>query len=152
MPMKMDKTIPAEEQARRTRKYTNMLVILAIMIVVSLVSCLHQNHVVGFDWTETQVTVTDPAENSFTVVYADLTSVTLETVSGYGTCLDGGKAEGFYYGQWENDQWGRYTLCASTQTDCCIVMRSAENTYVISYESDEITESLYESIRSFLPQ
>ena len=142
----MKHKISEEERQKRQRKYTNMLIILAIMIAVSIISFMRDENAVGFDWTETQVTVTDPAENSFTVVYADLTSVTLETVSGYGICLDGGKAEGFYYGQWENPQWGRYTLCASTAPNLCIVMRTAETTYVLSYESDEITSALYESI------
>lgn len=151
MLMKTDKTISAEERTRRKRKYTNMLAILAIMIVVSLVAFFHENSVVGFDWTESQVTVTDPDGNSFTVVYADLTSVTLEEVSDYGACFDGGKGDGFYYGQWENPQWGSYTVCASTQADCCIVMRSPDNTFVISYESDEVTATLYESILTFLP-
>lgn len=146
----MKHKISEAERQRRQRKYTNMLIILAIMIAVSVISFMQGENAVRFDWTETQVTVTDPAENTFTVVYADLTSVTLEAVSGYGTCLDGGKAEGFYYGQWENPQWGRYTLCASTAPKLCIVMRTGETTYVLSYESDKITSALYESICTLL--
>ena len=142
----MKHKISEAERQRRQRKYTNMLIILAIMIVVSLVSCLHQNHVVGFDWTENSMRVTDPGGASSTIVYEDITALELEERPNFGTCIDGGQTSSWLYGDWENEVWGQYTLCASTAPNLCIVIHTAGHVYVLSYESDEITSALYDSI------
>lgn len=146
----MNHNISGEERQRRQRKYTNMLIILAIMIVISMVSFAQGENAVGFDWTESSVQVTDPSGRSYTIAYADIIGLELIEHPNFGTCLNGGHTSSWLYGEWENETWGRYTLCASTNPSLCIVMYTAEKTYVLSYESDKITSALYGSIVQFL--
>lgn len=145
-----DSHISAEEKQRRKAKYTNMLILLAIMIAVTVVTMVRGEKAVGFDWSQTRVRITDPGGSTFTIRYADVTAMELTEHPHYGTCLDGGKSSSIHYGLWENETWGRYTLCASDQTTLCIVLRTAEEIYVLSYESDAITTALYESLTEFI--
>lgn len=148
MPMKHN--ISEEERQRRQRKYTNMLVILVIMIVISIVSFLQGENAVGFDWTETRVQVTDPGGAVYAIAYEDITELELMEHPNYGNCITGGETVSWLYGSWENEIWGQYTLCSSTAPSLCIVMHTAEQVYVLSYESNDITSALYDSICQFL--
>lgn len=144
--MKPKNNVPSEELQRRTRKYTNMLLIIVIMIGVSLFSLFHGENTVQFNWTEEHVQITAPDDTIFTIVYNEIIAAELITHPDYGYCHAGGKRSGWIYGSWENDVWGTYTLCAGTNTQQCIVLRTASETFVLSYESDDITAALYDSI------
>lgn len=146
----MKHKIPEEERQRRQRKYTNMLVILAIMIVISIVSFVRGENAVGFDWKESSVQITDPGGTSCTIHYADVTDIELMEHPNFGTCIRGGSTSFWHYGQWENETWGQYTLCASTEPTLCIVMHTADKTYVLCYESDKTTAALYDSLLQML--
>ena len=136
----------SEERQRRQRKYSNMLVILAIMIVISIASFVRGENAVGFDWKEDSVQITDPGGTACTIRYADITDIELMKHPNFGTCISGGSTSFWHYGKWENETWGQYTLCASTEPSLCIVMHTAEETYVLSYESDKTTAALYDSL------
>lgn len=152
MPMNHNQAnLPPEERQRRKAKYTNLLILLAIMIVVTVVTLVRGETAVSFDWSDTRVQITDPGGTSFTVVYADVTSLELVEHPDYGNCISGKKTASWIYGAWENDVWGTYTLCASAGTDLCIVMQTQQGAVVISYESDEITSALFDSMRELIP-
>ena len=149
--MKSDKNISAEELQRRKRKYTNMLVILFLMIAASLFSLFYAEQFVDFEWNQESVQVTDPDGNRFTIVYDAVTGLELTEHPDYGYCHSGGKRSGWIYGSWENDAWGRYTLCASSNTGLCIVLHAGGETFVLSYESDDVTAALFDSIHDLIP-
>ena len=148
--MKAEKTVSAEEQQARKRKYTNLLILLTIMLAVSVFSFVRSENAVSFQWTEAQVTITDPAGGSFTIRYDAVTEARLAEDADFGVCLDGGKKAGFHYGQWKSPLWGTYTRCTSELADNCIVLKTAAEVFVLSYESDQTTADLYESILSLL--
>lgn len=153
MPMKTDTSSErAAELRRRKAKYTNLLIILAIMIVISVLSLIHSENTVVFDWSETQVQITDPDGISYTIVYSDVVSLELMERPNYGTCITGKETSSWLYGNWENDVWGSYTLCASTGSNLCIVACTADEIFVLSYESDNITSALYESLAEFVAE
>ena len=141
-----------ETQHSRQRKYTNMLIILAVMIVVSVFSYLHGEAAVQLNWNETQVQITTPDDNSFTILYNDICRTELIDHPNYGTCIQGDKTASWLYGIWENSTWGTYTLCAADGVDLCIVLHTETQVYVLSYESDETTSALYNSILTLIHQ
>lgn len=143
----MKHSITPEERKHRQAKYANLLIILAIMIAISTVSFFRSENAVNFDWTENQVQITDPSGAVFTVVYEDVTALELLDQPDYGTCVTGKETSSWIYGTWENSVWGTYRLCASTGSALSIVIYTAEERYVISYESDTITSALYDSIQ-----
>lgn len=138
------------ELRRRKTKYTNLLIILAIMIVISVFSLIHSENAVDFHWTEDLLQITDPNGNSYSIIYSDVVALELLERPNYGACVTGRETSSWLYGTWENDQWGSYTLCASSGTSMCIVIRTDEGIFVLSYESDEITSALYESLSEFV--
>lgn len=148
--MKAEKTVSAEEQQARKRKYTNLLILLTIMLAVSVFSFVRSENAVSFQWTEAQVTVTDPAGGSFTIRYDAVTEARLAEDADFGVCLDGGQKAGFHYGQWKSPLWGTYTRCTSELAGSCIVLKTDTEVFVLSYESDRTTADLYNSILTLL--
>ena len=145
MPMKIENShLSPEERQQRKAKYRNLLILLAIMITVTVVSFLRSENAVGFQWTETQMQFTDPGGSSHTILYKDILSLELAEDPDYGSCISGRKTSAWRYGTWENQDWGRYTLCANTSTGICIVLQTQDGTFVLSYESDDITTALYD--------
>ena len=142
--------ISPEERHRRKTKYNSLLILLTIMIVVSITTMVRNETAVDFDWSETQVRITDPSNNAFTVIYAEITALDLVKHPNYGECLSGKKTSSWIYGTWKNDEWDTYTLCASAATSLCIVMQTQQETIVISYESDEITSALFHSLKELI--
>lgn len=126
--------------------WPNLLLPLLVIFGVSIFSWVSRSDDVGFDWGKEAVTITDPAGDSFTILYADVISMTLEDCPGYGVCVSGENQNRWVYGTWENDVWGVYRLVATPDVVRCIVFQTAQTYYVLSYESDKTTEALYEQL------
>lgn len=55
-------------------------------------------------------------------------------------------------GQYTNDQWGEYSLCASTQIPACVVVESMGGTYVFNFEDLETTQWFYDEFVEYLKE
>ena len=148
----MKTEISSNQQNSKKQKYANMGIILVILILVSLISYTRGEGAVALDWTESQLQVTLPDREQFTVRYADVTEAELIPHPNYGACVRGGQTASWLYGIWENDTWGNYSLCAATGVELCIVLHTDPQVYVLSYESSETTSALFESILTLIPQ
>ena len=131
---------------RRTVKYWNLIFPVVLILCVTMFAWFSRSSEIGFDWSEEAVSITDPGGEVFTIRYADVTSLTLETRSDFGRCLSGESRRNWTYGIWENGDWGTYRLLAAAGVDRCIVFQTAQMCYVLSYESDRTTEALYEQL------
>ncbi|MCD7812742.1 MAG: hypothetical protein LUH20_01585 [Lachnospiraceae bacterium] len=130
-------------------KYRSLLLPLLIIIIYTIYQFVGGGAAADFAWSETSVTVICPDETEFTIDYADVTSLELCTDANYGTCISGNDSGSAYYGTWENDLWGTYSLCVTQSIGNCIVMQTDDATFVINYESEEITSALFEEIQKY---
>lgn len=136
-------------QQKRKTKYLRFAFLLIFLFFVSLFNWFRTEQAIVLDWSETQVVITDPGQTSQAFTFSTLLSVDLVDRPDFGTCISGGTSSGIRYGEWENDIWGTYHLCAA-DTQKVIVLRQEDLTYVFSYESDQTTAALYESFCDFL--
>lgn len=131
-----------------TKRMQNIsLMVLILVLVGGLVYSYFFSTGISFDFSEEQMTVTDPGGNANTVAYRDITDIQLIRDADFGTCVSGGDDKLFKYGVWENGAWGQYDLCVSVNSSYCIAICSDSGTLVISYEDSEITQALYEELR-----
>ena len=135
-----------DQRAKEKRaKYLNLLIFAAILIVMSVLSTLFSK---GFEFhfEADSMSITDSEDNTCTVLYGDITSMEIVESPDWGTCVDGDSSRSYRWGTWENDAWGRYTMYTSTAADICILIRTDTQVIALSYESDDVTTGLMDSL------
>lgn len=146
----LSEELRSELAATCKRQALSILLLLVVIVVVSLWRSNGKN-AMQMQWREDSVSFTDPEGEEFSLAYADITSTEYVQSWDRGDCLDGGSNSFYHYGLWHNDAVGDYHLYASTSCDSCILFRYDGGYLAVSYESDETTHALYESILPLLP-
>lgn len=124
--------------------------LLGVVVVVTI-------FIIVFGWGTTKVTIsalenggitlTDPGGGEHSIVYAEVTAVQLvDMPADFGICIDGGNDKGFHYGTWENEQWGRYSLCVKDSISNVILVKQNSGVTLFNYEGVTPTESFYEAL------
>lgn len=142
-------TIRREARIGRRRGVISLLV-LALIIVGYTVLRPNDRSTLTLSWSETALTITDPAGGVFELAYGDIASMGHEAKWDRGVCVEGGSQGSHDYGIWHNSAYGDYRLYASTACESAIALHARDTTVAISYESDETTHALYESIVEML--
>ena len=97
------------------------------------------------------ITLTGPEDSSFSVPYAEITSMELLENFDPGTAVNGGLKNHIRYGLWHNEALGDYRLFASDKIDVVILLRTtAGETLVFNYESADTTRNFYDTYPTFL--
>ena len=103
------------------------------------------------DFGEDSLTVTGPKKYSFTVDYDQIASLELVELTDAGTMISGGENRSYYWGSWENDTWGRYTLCAAKKTDTAILITMQNDALLVfNYQGDDTTVSISQMFTELL--
>ena len=56
------------------------------------------------------------------------------------------------YGDWENDTWGAYSVCADVDVETCIVLHLNDGrTFVFNRKDPQETETIYQQLLAKLP-
>lgn len=146
----MTRTRNDRSASERFSKYRRLLLLLAILIAVSVFQFWRGERSVRFDWTDVDLTVSCADTQVFRLPFADMIDMQLVQSPDLGHCLNGQETASWRCGTWENDAWGRYVLCASKACTDCIVLRTNSGIYALSYESDDVTAALYESLKALI--
>ncbi|HHU22446.1 MAG TPA: hypothetical protein GXZ52_03390 [Clostridiales bacterium] len=83
------------------------------------------------------------------ISYDSIKSMTIQDMPEEGEIISGGSKRGIHYGKRHNRQWGEYTLCIAEKSKKCLVFDTTEDIYVISYESTQTTQSMYDAFVEF---
>ncbi len=129
----------------------NFLILCAVLAAFTLLTMLRGDFSVTPRFEETGLTVIGPKRFSYTVPYDQIASVELVTLDDAGTMLSGGESRSFYWGSWENEAWGRYTLCASRKFDTAILVTARDGgRLVFNYEGEDTTVSMLQMFSDML--
>lgn len=147
----MESMLPSQKERELSSSYNRrlLLVNLAVLLVVFVaVTFIHPNGKQKnlFTWDDEDLVITCPDDAVYTIPYADMTHILLVENADLGTCLTGESGSSYRYGQWENAELGKYTLCAYKSFDTVIQINTEDSVYRLSYESPETTKGLYTSI------
>ena len=95
---------------------------------------------------EGRILITGRSGYELSVDYEKVTAIEYRQEMDYGALIDGvddGKEKS---GRWENDELGQYLLCVNAKVEPCIVLRTAEQTMVVNFESQQSTRALYDAL------
>lgn len=80
--------------------------------------------------------------------YSDITELFyVETPVDLGEAIQGGTEKNFRSGLWHCEAYGDYYALLSEKVGTYFVVKTAEETFVINYESEENTEALYKAFQ-----
>ncbi len=131
----------------------NWILMAAILVLLTLVSVLNKEGAVTLTYGEEALTVNGADGYSFQVAYEEIASIALEELPDLGTAVEGGSDASFRYGVWENDTWGEYTLCLTTNVDTCIVLTLRDGSiYVFNYGDEDGTQAVYDDLPGVLAE
>ena len=135
----------------KTRKM--LLFCLTVLIIVLFFFLQGDNSIVLELQENNAITLDGPQGTFVSIPYEDIRSITLLDSFDRGECIDGGAKYKNVYGTWRCEKYGEYTLMARTKVDEHIAITDKSgHTLVFNYESNEVTENLYELILSLLQQ
>ncbi len=84
---------------------------------------------------------------SMSLAYDDIRRVKLQDTLDVGTATTGELDGNYRYGEYENAEFGVYTLCINIKTEVYIVVKTRQGqTIVFNCADEEDTESLYEGL------
>ena len=138
------------ENENRLFNIRNIAFLAVILILASVLPMFRSTGGGDLAFDETGFTITDPSGKTETVLYRDITELTLAEDADYGDSA-GGEASGrYHFGAWKSEGLGEYTACLSSKIPCAIVADTGNGRYVFNYESENTTRRLFEEINKYL--
>ena len=130
-------------------KKGSMLSFLVLWIVVIAVLSFFMKPIPGTSCKaqDGSLLVTARSGYSLTVVYDELTSAEYRELMDFGTMVDGVDDRREKSGIWHSDELGSYQLCVNPKVTPCLILRTADEVFVINFESKDATKALYDAIR-----
>ena len=129
----------------------NTIVLLLVLVVFTVGSWATGGTGVTPDFGADALTVSGPKKFSFTVDYDQIADLELVELATPGILLSGGENRSYFWGSWEHETWGPYTLCASKKADTAIRLTTREGEFLVfSYQDDDTTASMFQMFTDLL--
>lgn len=105
---------------------------------------------ISLDFGETGLTLS-ASDQDWYIPYDQIETLELTELPDSGTCLQGTEKRRLCCGTWENEAWGKYTLCVDPRIDACIVVTLKDGgRYVLNYENADSTRELHQMFTALL--
>ena len=119
--------------------------VAAIALVVGIVFSMTMGSV-NVTLTDSDVEIDASLKSEISIPYSDITYIELRDDVDYGHRVIGTSNSKVLIGDFENDEFGRYTLAVYKDTSKAIVIHTAEEIYVTNLSDDGSTEELYQDL------
>ncbi len=149
-----------EERIRRIQKRSNKISIFMILALIGgiLVFNLISKQAVGkagFTFTPEGMTIIDHDGNTTFMAFADVTEMVFVEEADYGIPVNG-EIVGLMRNQWmqgvfRSDMFGKYIASCDPRVPSAIWFKTADMSYVISKESAETTQAIYDALLEYVP-
>ena len=124
--------------------WKNLLLWLIVIAIFALFMKPH--HAVSTEGFDGKLTVQGNSGYTIQIAYDQITGIELRDNLGYGILVSGVNQGKEMSGIWENEELGEYHLCINTTIDSCIIVYIGKEIYVVNYESERSTKSMYTAI------
>lgn len=132
-------------------KAKNTIFLILVLVVFFVLTSIFGGTGMNVDFGEDSLTVSGPGKYSFTVDYDRIANMELVELTDPGVMISGGENRSYYWGSWENEAWGSYTLCASKKTDTALRLTTTDGEYLVfNYQGEETTASILEMFPQLL--
>lgn len=129
----------------------HVLFVLALLAVTLLISFLESANLMKIEFGTETVSISSK-KYSMSIDYADVESIELADIQDAGEDVGGQDDLTSRGGQWKNDAWGEYTICANLAVTKCILVHLKDGQlFVFNSNSNEKTQAVYEEFRTYLP-
>ena len=120
------------------------LILVALIVVFCLVITFTGN--ISFRYEEASFTVEASYYKDVTVAYADITALEYREENVPGERIMGFGSARLSMGQFENQEFGRYTRYTYTSPQACVILTLGESKLVLSGHGVEETRQLYDEL------
>lgn len=124
--------------------------VLLIPVLVLLYVIAGGSIGISLDFGEDSLSV-GAGDRDWMIPYVQIASLELQSLPEPGMALDATQKRTLCCGDFENDNWGRYTLCADPRISSCLVitLQSGE-IFVLNYENADSTAQLHQMFTELL--
>ena len=144
-----------EQSFKSSKVYQRRNIIFAVAIIVIVAIYYFFNNAgtpVLIQFDENSMTWVHPTDSSISmeIMYQDILSIDEASDVDVGQMVSGSKDDQFWFGIWENEKYGQYTLCASPQSSRYIVLNTVNGIVVFNYGDSATTQELYKALTELL--
>lgn len=134
-----------------SQRLKNLIWFIIIIAAFVIVTQLRGSSGIYLDFGDDVLTVSAPNDFSHTIPYDNIVKLELVELTNVGTAVSGDENRKYYWGTWENDTWGQYTLCASKKINNAILITTTNKDFLVfNYESKETTEAMLKMFTELL--
>lgn len=132
-------------------KAKNTIFLILVLVVFTVGSWAMGGTGVTPDFGDDALTLGGPQKFSFTVTYDQIEALELVELADPGTMRSGGENRSYYWGSWENEAWGAYTLCAYKKFDTAILLTARNGEHLVfNYQDSDTTASMLQMFQELL--
>ncbi len=139
------------ESFKNKRHYPRWIMVFSIVLVaVILVGCLFVTLTgdIRVRYDDTSFTVEASFYDDITVAYADIEDMEYREENFPGKRIFGFGSARLLLGQFENEEFGRYTRYTYKNPEACVILMVGENRLVLSGRNIEETRQIYQALLS----
>ena len=140
-----------QEEVARERKYWKQNRIWTLVLAAAIVLSVLFGPGFSVAPGPEELTLTMHDGEVCTIAYSSITQARLLDENEYGTMVEGEQTRQGKSGTWEHPEWGKYTLCTYSSSDCVVWILAEGECYVVNLSSPEETQQLYQIIQEKSP-
>lgn len=130
------------------KRWFNMVFALVIIIGITVATLLNPSGLIRVHIEQEKLQIDGPDNLQYSISIDEIQEVLLIEAPVYDENVQ--EVRKVVSGQYTNNQWGEYYLCANTQIPVCIVVYSQEGTYVFNFEDLDTTQWFYNEFLEYL--
>ena len=126
-------------------RWANWLIIAALFVIVTVAGVLNPADTVMVGVKDDHLVLEGCKNAQYFIPMSTIERVAYAEDPAYAV-----DAEGVVCGTYTNEAWGEHVLYADVGVDACIVVKSANGTYVFNVENEDATKAFYEAFLEIL--
>lgn len=133
--------------------FLKMLLVVVALVLVSTLNDLYRgrnNNNSDISFTDEEIRFLDVDGAAVVIPYSQVLSLELLPTPDYGEADGGAIRNNTRLGIWNSGQLGRYLTHSSTAVSSCILIKTAEGSFVVNYENDRTTAQLFEELQKYI--
>lgn len=130
------------------KRWFNMVFALVIIIGITVATLLNPSDLIRVHIEQEKLQIDGPDNLQYSISIDEIQEVLLIEAPVYDENVQ--EVRKVVSGQYTNNQWGKYYLCANTQIPVCIVVYSQEGTYVFNFKDLDTTQWFYNEFLEYL--
>ena len=131
-------------------KQKNLALIVLILALVLFYIFSGGSVGISLDFGENEL-ILSASSYDWRIPYGEIESLELTDLPELGAAIDGSEKRTLCCGTWQNEAFGKYTLCANPRIGNCIVIRmKSGDVYVMNYENSDSTGQLHQMFTDLL--